>query len=106
MPIYEYQCASCGHHLVALQKISEEPLSDCPSCGRPGLQKLVSAAGFRLKGNGWYATDFKGGATKKQAEGGDEKSSQTNSASEAKSDAKDKASGNDSARAAAPESKS
>jgi putative FmdB family regulatory protein len=52
MPIYEYQCEACGHRLETLQKISEEPLSVCPECGRPNLQKLVSAAGFRLKGSG------------------------------------------------------
>ena len=66
MPIYEYQCEACGHRLEALQKISEEPLSDCPECGRSSLQKLVSAAGFRLKGGGWYVTDFKDGAKNKK----------------------------------------
>jgi putative FmdB family regulatory protein len=59
MPIYEYQCEACGHRLEILQKISDEPLSDCPACGRPSLHKLISAAGFRLKGGGWYVTDFK-----------------------------------------------
>lgn len=59
MPIYEYACQSCGHSLEALQKISDAPLSDCPACGRPELQKLVSAAGFVLKGGGWYVTDFR-----------------------------------------------
>jgi putative FmdB family regulatory protein len=59
MPIYEYRCADCGHELEKLQKISDPPLVDCPACGKPGLQKLVSAAGFRLKGGGWYETDFK-----------------------------------------------
>lgn len=68
MPIYEYQCEACGHRLEALQKISEEPLSDCPECGRPSLQKLVSAAGFRLKGSGWYVTDFKDGGKKKSGD--------------------------------------
>lgn len=61
MPIYEYQCQACGHHLEALQKISEEPLKDCPKCGQPQLSRLISAAGFRLKGGGWYETDFKQG---------------------------------------------
>jgi len=56
MPIYEYQCQACGHHLEALQKISEEPLKDCPKCGQPQLSRLISAAGFRLKGGGWYET--------------------------------------------------
>jgi putative FmdB family regulatory protein len=59
MPIYEYRCAECGHELEKLQKISDAPLVDCPACGKPALRKLVSAAGFRLKGGGWYETDFK-----------------------------------------------
>lgn len=59
MPIYEYRCTECGHELEKLQKISDAPLVDCPACGKPALQKLVSAAGFRLKGGGWYETDFK-----------------------------------------------
>jgi putative FmdB family regulatory protein len=61
MPIYEYRCAACGHELEALQKLADSPLKDCPSCGQSQLSKLMSAAGFRLKGSGWYATDFKGG---------------------------------------------
>jgi len=61
MPIYEYRCESCGHELEALQKMNDAPLSDCPACHKAGLRKLVSAAGFRLKGSGWYETDFKGG---------------------------------------------
>ena len=59
MPIYEYQCTDCGHELETIQKMSEDPLKDCPECGKPALQKLISAAGFRLKGGGWYETDFK-----------------------------------------------
>ncbi len=59
MPIYEYQCQACGHSLEAFQKMSEAALVDCPACGKATLQKLVSAAGFQLKGTGWYATDFK-----------------------------------------------
>jgi putative FmdB family regulatory protein len=66
MPIYEYQCQSCGYSLEAMQKISDPPLSDCPACGKPELAKQVSAAGFRLKGGGWYETDFKGGKDKKK----------------------------------------
>jgi len=61
MPIYEYRCSSCGHELEALQKLSEAPLVGCPSCKTNALVKQVSAAGFQLKGSGWYATDFKGG---------------------------------------------
>ncbi len=86
MPIYEYRCEQCGHELEAIQKMSDDPLVDCPACGKAGLKKLVSAAGFRLKGGGWYETDFKsgnkknlagddGGGEKKQAAaGGDKKS--------------------------------
>ncbi|MEM6576317.1 MAG: zinc ribbon domain-containing protein [Pseudomonadota bacterium] len=59
MPFYEYRCEECGHELEALQKISDEPLVDCPNCGASALRKLVSAAAFRLKGGGWYETDFK-----------------------------------------------
>lgn len=75
MPIYEYQCGECGRRTEALQKISEAPLTDCPSCGRPALRKLISAAAFQLKGTGWYETDFKNkGREKPHAEGGDGKS--------------------------------
>ena len=59
MPIYEYMCNACGHELEALQAISESPLQDCPQCGRAELRKLISAPIFRLKGGGWYETDFK-----------------------------------------------
>ena len=64
MPIYEYRCTGCGYEMDKLQKISDPPLTDCPACGRQALQKLVSAAGFRLKGGGWYETDFKSGKKK------------------------------------------
>ena len=67
MPIYEYRCGGCGYEMDKLQKISDPPLTDCPACGRPALQKLVSAAGFRLKGGGWYETDFKSGKKKNVA---------------------------------------
>ena len=59
MPIYEYLCSQCGHHLEALQKLSDEPLVFCPECSEAALKKQVSAAAFRLKGTGWYETDFK-----------------------------------------------
>lgn len=61
MPIYEYRCSRCGHELDALQKISDEPLTVCPKCSESALVKKISAAGFRLKGGGWYETDFKAG---------------------------------------------
>jgi putative FmdB family regulatory protein len=70
MPIYEYQCKSCGHQLEAIQKMSDDPLTLCPECGKPDLQKKISAAGFRLKGGGWYETDFKTGSKKNLAESG------------------------------------
>ena len=59
MPIYEYRCDACGHYLDALQKIADDPLRDCPSCEASALRRLVSAPNFRLKGSGWYETDFK-----------------------------------------------
>jgi len=59
MPIYEYRCNACGHQKEFLQKTSDTPLSVCPECGQPTFNKLLSAAGFQLKGSGWYATDFK-----------------------------------------------
>ena len=69
MPIYEYQCKACSHELEVIQKINEEPLKFCPECGKPELSKLISAAGFRLKGGGWYETDFKSGDKKKNIAG-------------------------------------
>jgi putative FmdB family regulatory protein len=67
MPIYEYQCQSCGHAYEALQKINDAPLTECPACNKPDLAKKISAAGFRLKGGGWYETDFKSGNKKNVA---------------------------------------
>jgi putative FmdB family regulatory protein len=65
MPIYAYRCAACGHAKDVLQKLSDAPLSVCPSCGEPRFEKQVTAAGFQLKGSGWYVTDFREGAAKK-----------------------------------------
>jgi putative FmdB family regulatory protein len=94
MPIYEYKCAECGHRLEAIQKVSEAPLADCPSCGKTALKRLISAAGFQLKGGGWYATDFKNGGKKKDSK------------NEAKTDAKtDSGGGGTGSEAAAPEKK-
>ena len=59
MPIYEYQCGSCEHKLEVIQKISDSPLKLCPACNSPSLKKLISASAFKLKGSGWYETDFK-----------------------------------------------
>jgi putative FmdB family regulatory protein len=66
MPFYEYQCKSCGHELEAMQKVSEAPLKKCPDCGKPQLTRLMSAPVFRLKGGGWYETDFKGDKDKQR----------------------------------------
>ena len=60
MPIYAYKCESCGHAKDVLQKISDAPLTDCPACGQASFSKQLTAAGFQLKGSGWYATDFRG----------------------------------------------
>jgi putative FmdB family regulatory protein len=76
MPIYEYRCEACGHYLETLQKISDPPLTDCHKCGQPALKKLVSASAFRLKGGGWYETDFKTGG-KKNVVASDSKDSPT-----------------------------
>lgn len=67
MPIYEYRCDNCGHQLETIQKFSDQPLRECPACEQESLRKMVSAAGFRLKGGGWYETDFKAGAKRNVA---------------------------------------
>jgi putative FmdB family regulatory protein len=93
MPIYEYRCEACGHYLETLQKISDPPLTECHKCGKPALKKLVSAAAFRLKGGGWYETDFKTGGKKnvagsesKDSSGaGESKRAESSSGTEAKS---------------------
>jgi putative FmdB family regulatory protein len=66
MPFYEYQCKNCGHTLEAMQKVNDSPLKKCPSCGKSQLTRLMSAPVFRLKGGGWYETDFKGDQDKKK----------------------------------------
>jgi putative FmdB family regulatory protein len=81
MPFYEYECAKCGYHDEVLQKISDKPLTKCPNCGKQGLRKLISAPVFRLKGSGWYETDFKSDKENKRNLAGAEKE-------EAKSEAK------------------
>ena len=83
MPIYEYVCDSCGHEMEAIQKISEDPLVKCPACDADTLRKKISAAGFRLKGGGWYETDFKSGKKKNVA--GSESSSSSSSDSSSSS---------------------
>ena len=76
MPIYAYKCSSCGHGEDVMQKFADAPLTVCTSCGQPTFVKQITAAGFQLKGNGWYVTDFKNGAGKKDG-GAKEKSSET-----------------------------
>jgi putative FmdB family regulatory protein len=66
MPIYEYHCGACGHEVEALQKISDSPLRKCPECGKLSLRRVVSTVSFRLKGGGWYETDFKSDSEKKR----------------------------------------
>jgi len=73
VPIYEYACNSCPHRFETIQKAAEEPLRDCPECGEPALKKLLSAPVFRLKGSGWYETDFKTGDKRNVVESGDAK---------------------------------
>ncbi len=89
MPIYEYRCDACGHEFDELQKLSDPALKECPNCGKPALIKKVSAAGFQLKGTGWYATDFKGGKKKEApTEAKTDASAKTEAKSEAKSETK------------------
>ena len=83
MPIYEYACVSCEHQFETIQRVGEEPLKDCPECGKAELKKLVSVAAFRLKGAGWYETDFKSGDKKNIA--GDEKKNEPDKSGEAES---------------------
>jgi putative FmdB family regulatory protein len=71
MPIYAYKCESCGHRQDVLQKISDPVLSSCPACGASSFVKQVTAAGFQLKGSGWYATDFRGGGTPAESDKND-----------------------------------
>ena len=81
MPIYEYACVSCEHQFETIQRVGEDPLEDCPECGKAELKKLVSVAAFRLKGGGWYETDFKSGDKKNIA--GDEKKNASDKSDEA-----------------------
>lgn len=86
MPIYEYKCAECAFQEEYLQKLSEPPLTVCPACGKESFKKMLSAAGFQLKGSGWYATDFKGGA--KPAEAGTKTEGKADAKPESKTEAK------------------
>ena len=93
MPIYEYRCESCGHEFEKMQKLADAPLTDCPACGRPTLKKLISAAGFRLKGSGWYETDFKKGDKKKNLHEAGETSGEKKEGSGSGGEKKEKAGG-------------
>ncbi len=88
MPIYEYRCASCGFQSEYLQKVSDPPHTACPQCGQSAFKKLVTAAGFQLKGSGWYATDFKGKGTApgpaEKKEGAEQKGGEAKPAGETK----------------------
>ncbi len=109
MPFYEYQCNACEHRLEVLQKISDEPLCYCPECGEASLKKLISRSAFRLKGDGWYETDFKNSGTKdanakngsdKKVNGTDSKDADKSATSKTASADKDKASKKPSSSAA------
>jgi putative FmdB family regulatory protein len=88
MPIYEYRCEACGHQEEFLQKVSEPPLTECPACRKSTFTKLLSAAGFQLKGSGWYATDFRSRKTEAKTETKTE--TKTEAKTEAKTDPKPK----------------
>ena len=88
MPIYEYRCSECGQDHEVLQKVSEPPLTECPACGKPTLQKQLSAAGFQLKGSGWYATDFKGSGKKPEKKAEAKTEAKTEVKAETKSETK------------------
>ena len=89
MPFYEYECPHCGYDEEVLQKINDKPLTKCPTCGKKGLKKLMSAPVFRLKGSGWYETDFKGDKeNKRNLAGADKEEPKTEAKSDAKADAK------------------
>jgi putative FmdB family regulatory protein len=92
MPFYEYECPHCGYDEEVLQKINDKPLTKCPTCGKKGLKKLMSAPVFRLKGSGWYETDFKGDKeNKRNLAGADKEEPKTEAKVDSKTDAKPEA---------------
>ena len=110
MPIYEYECSRCGHRLEALQKISDAPLQECPACHERALTKLISAASFRLKGGGWYETDFKKDGRRQLAEsdageGGDKTGKDKTGKEKTESGVADKADGKSGDKAGTAEKK-
>lgn len=88
MPIYEYKCSACGHQEDHLLKVSDAPLTKCPACGKKKYQKQLTAAGFQLKGSGWYATDFKSGKKPDAAKPEAKADAKTESKAETKTEAK------------------
>ena len=102
MPFYEYECPNCSYRDEVLQKISDKPLTKCPSCGKKGLKKLISAPVFRLKGAGWYETDFKSDKeNKRNLAGAEKEEAKSETKADAKTDAKSDAKP-DAAKADAP----
>ena len=106
MPIYAYKCEACGHAKDVLQRMSDPLLTDCPACGAPAFKKQLTAAGFQLKGSGWYVTDFKGGAAPSSAVAGDKSELGDTPKVDAKVDAKADSSSTDSKTAAKSDAKS
>ena len=90
MPFYEYQCSACGEQTEVMQKISDKPLRKCPECGKNTLVKLISAPVFRLKGSGWYETDFKSENDKKRSLAGDESAADSKSSDKTSEKSADK----------------
>ena len=90
MPFYEYQCEACDNRVEVLQKISDDPLVYCPKCNEPSLKKLISAAAFRLKGTGWYETDFKNNGNKTDSSKGDTSASGSDTSTSGSSGSGDK----------------
>ena len=89
MPIYAYKCAECGHELDVIRKVSDPPLTECPNCGKPALVKQITAAGFHLKGAGWYVTDFRdGGSGKKKDAGKPDEKAKVDQAADSKTETK------------------
>lgn len=93
MPIYEYACRSCEHQFETIQKVSEPTLTDCPECGGAALKKLLSAPVFRLKGRGWYETDFKTGDRKNVSDNGESDKGESKAGDNGKTNAADSADG-------------
>jgi putative FmdB family regulatory protein len=99
MPFYEYECSNCGHRDEVLQGINDKPLKKCPSCGKSALKKLISAPVFRLKGSGWYETDFKSDKeNKRNLAGADKEDAKSESKSDAKPDVKPEAAKGDASK--------